>query len=82
MPNLPALIDEARCFQVIRDLRWPRGIRCPHCDSSQVTRQGHDETQPARRRYLCRSSPRRFDDLIGTVFTGHHRPLRVWVPAL
>jgi len=82
MLNLQALIDDARCFQVLRDLRWPQGVRCPHCDSAQITLQGHDETQPARQRYLCRSCSRRFDDLTGTVFAGHHQPLRVWVLCL
>src|SRR3954465_8938924 len=82
MLSIQALIDDARCFQVIRDLRWPQGVRCPPCDPDRITQQGHDETQPARQRYLCRPCSRRFDDLTGTIFAGHHQPLRVWVLCL
>ena len=82
MLNIQSLIDDTRCFQVIRDLRWPEGVRCPHCDAERVTRQGRDETQPQRRRYECPDCGRRFDDLTGTIFAGHHQPLRVWVLCL
>ncbi len=26
--------------------------------------------------------PKRFDDLTGTVFSGHHQPLKVWILCL
>lgn len=80
--NILAIIDDAKCFQVVRDLRWPDGLRCPHCDSSHVIKQGHDPTQPDRRHYACRSCGRRCEDLTGTIFAGHHQPLRVWVLCL
>jgi transposase-like protein len=82
MLNIQALSDDARCFQVIRDLRWPQGVRCPDCDSDPITKQGHDETQAARQRYLCQACSRRFDDLTTTIFAGHHQPLRGWVLCL
>ena len=82
MLTIPALIDDARCFQVLRDLRWPPGVRCPHCDSGAITPQGRDQTQPARQRSHCRAGSRRFDDLTGTICAGHHQPLRVWVLCL
>jgi transposase-like protein len=80
--NLPNLIDDAKCFQTVRDLRWPNGVICPHCDSKEVVKDGKDETQPHRQRYDCRSCSRRFDDLTGTVFAGHHRPLQTWILCL
>jgi transposase-like protein len=80
--NIRALIDDAKCSEMVRDLRWPDGIHCPHCDSAQVTKQGHDDTQPNRQRYECLSCRRRFDDLTGTIFAGHHQPLWVWVLCL
>ncbi len=58
------------------------GVRCPGCDSDAVTRDGHDDTQPARQRYRCKTCARRFDNLTGTVLAGHHQPLRVWAPCL
>ena len=82
MLNIQAIIDDAKCFEVVRSLRWPDGVRCPHCDSGHVIKQGHDQTQPARRHYECRSCRHRFDDLTGTIFAGHHQPLRVWILCL
>jgi transposase-like protein len=80
--NLPNLIDDAKCFQTVRDLRWPDGITCPHCSATQVIKDGKDETQPHRPRYDCRACSRRFDDLTGTIFAGHHQPLQNWILCL
>src|SRR3712207_3454108 len=44
--NLSALIDDARCFALVRQHRWPAGVRCPACDSAAVIRDGRDDTQP------------------------------------
>jgi transposase-like protein len=80
--NLSNLIDEAKCFQTVRQLRWPEGITCPHCSSQQVIKNGKDETQPQRQRYTCSACRRRFDDLTGTIFAGHHQPLQTWILCL
>jgi transposase len=80
--DLLAIVDDAKCYEVVRSLRWPEGVRCPHCDSAHVVKQGRDESQPERRRYECRACGRRFDDLTGTLFAGHHQPLRTWVLVL
>jgi transposase-like protein len=32
--------------------------------------------------YKCHSCSQRFDDLSGTLFAGHHQPLRVWILCL
>ena len=82
MINLPYLIDDAKCFQTVRDLRWPDAIACPHCSSTQVIKDGKDDTQPHRQRYDCRACSRRFDDLTGTIFAGHHQPLQNWILCL
>jgi transposase-like protein len=80
--NLSALIDDAKCFALVRQQRWPEGVRCPACGSGSVVRDGFDETQPHRQRYRCKSCVGRFDDLTGTLLAGHHQPLRVWVLCL
>jgi transposase-like protein len=82
MVNLSGLLDEARCFELVRQHRWADGVRCPDCDSAVVIRNGHDEEQRHRQRYLCKACHGRFDDLTGTVLAGHHQPLRVWVLCL
>src|SRR3954452_16220786 len=82
MLDIQNLIDDRKCFETVRQIRWPDGVTCPHCTSPRVTGQGHDETQPARQRYECLACQRRFDDLTGTIFAGHHRPLRTWILCL
>src|SRR5919205_2341526 len=80
--NLSALIDDAKCFALVRQHRWPDGVRCPTCGSRTVVRDGYDDTQRTRQRYRCKTCAGRFDDLTATVLAGHHQPLRVWVLCL
>lgn len=80
--NLASLIDDEKCFQLIRQHRWPDGVRCPGCASASVIRHGVDDMQKHRQRYRCKSCGARFDDLSGTILAGHHQPLRVWVLCL
>jgi len=75
-------MDDAKCFALVRQHRWPEGVCCPGCDSSSVIRDGCDDTQPHRQHYRCKACAGRFDDLTGTVLAGHHQPLRVWVLCL
>ncbi len=89
--NLSALLDDAKCFALVRQHRWPKGVRCPVCGSGAVTRDGHD-AQPCRQRCRRKACPGRFDDLTGLdaasrhlppgdrcamVLAGHRQPLRV-----
>ena len=80
--NFSGLMDDAKCFALVRQHRWPEGVCCPGCDSSSVIRDGCDDTQPHRQHYRCKACAGRFDDLTGTVLAGHHQPLRVWVLCL
>src|SRR6188508_890950 len=80
--NLSALIDDAKCFALVRQHRWPEGVHCPACGSNTVVRDGFDESQVHRQRYRCKGCTGRFDDLTGTVLAGHHQPLPVWVLCL
>ena len=80
--NLSALLDDAKCYELIRQHRWPDGVRCPSCCGSSVIRHGRDDTQRDRQRYWCKDCGTRFDDLTGTALSGHHQPLRVWILCL
>src|SRR3954454_17503875 len=82
MVNIQDLFDDAKCYQTVRDMRWPDGVTCPHCSSASVIKNGRDDTEQNRQRYQCRACRRRFDDLTNTIFAGHHQPLRVWVLVL
>jgi transposase-like protein len=80
--NLSSLLDDAKCYALVRQQRWPEGVRCPGCGSAAVVRHGRDDTREQRQRYRCKACGARFDDLTGTVLAGHHQPLRVWVLCL
>lgn len=77
--NIQNLIDDARCYEALRDLRWPEKTNCAHCGSDNVIKRGRDDTEPQKQRYECKRCLKRFDDLTNTVFSGHHRPLKTWV---
>ena len=53
MVNIQHLIDDVKCFETVRDLRWPQGVTCPHCGAARITKQGHDTT----RRVTTRPNP-------------------------
>lgn len=80
--NIKTLIDDAQCYDTVRELRWPEGRRCPFCDSKRVIKRGFDEKELARQRYECKDCKKRFDDLTGTIFAGRHQPLKVWILCL
>src|SRR3954465_13137921 len=82
MVNIQALVDDARCFESVRSMRWPDGVRCPGCGSAEVARDGRDDTRPERQRYQCHGCRTRSDDLADTIFAGHRQPLRVRVLCL
>jgi transposase-like protein len=58
--NLSGLLDDARCFAVVRQQRWPEGVCCPSCDSEAVIRDGCDDTQTCRQQYRCKTCSGRF----------------------
>lgn len=43
--NIQNLIDDARCYEVVRDLRWPGKTFCPHCHSDDIIKRGRDDTE-------------------------------------
>lgn len=77
--NIKHLVDDLQCDQTVRELRWPEGIPCPSCASTQVIKRGVDDTEPARQRYECHDGHKRFDDLTHTIVAGHHQSLKVGI---
>lgn len=77
--NIHNLIDDEKCFDAVRELRWANGVRCAHCDSSNIIKRGKNNTREYCQRYECKDCNKRFDDLTNTVFSGHHEPLKVWI---
>ena len=81
-PQSPRLLDAAKCYETMRQLRWGAGICCPACRSAQVIKRGKDATQSHRQRYQCKECGAHFGDWTDTIFAGHHQPLRVWLLCL
>ena len=76
------LLDNAKCYEQIRQLRWPEDVHCPRCSSREIAKRGKHETQPDRQCYWCNNCGRGFDDLTLSVFSGHHQPLKIWMHCL
>ena len=82
MFTIQNLIDDAKCYQQVRQIRWPEGVHCPHCDSTHINKRGFHNKQLYRQRYQCQNCGKQFDDLTLTIFEGHHQPLKTWVLCL
>ena len=77
--HIKNLMAEAQCDDRGREWRWPAGRQGPFCHAKRVIKRGFDENEPARQRDECNVCGKRFDDLTGTIFAGHHQPLKVWM---
>ena len=75
-------MDDQKCFETVRHVRWPTEVKCAHCDSNKVVKRGKDDNQKFRQRYHCNSCNKDFDDLTNTIFSGHHQPLKIWILCL
>lgn len=82
MLKIHELLDEAKCYAAIRQIRWPQGVRCVYCQSARCSKDGYHTNQPLRQRYRCQACERRFDDLSETVLGGHHKSVTIWVLCL
>jgi len=80
--TITRLLNETRCYEEIRKLRWSDKVTCPYCQSTLIVKKGYHTKQKARQRYQCTACAKRFDDLTETVFAGHHQPLTVWILCL
>lgn len=64
--------SEQACLDYIREVRWPKGFRCPNCD--------HDEAYEIRTRALFQCAVCRHQTSVtaGTIFHKTRTPLRHW----
>ena len=76
------LIDEQKCYEEVRKIRWPDGVQCPFCDAKLISKRGFHTHQAHRQRYRCQACGKQFDDLTRTIFEGHHLPLKTWILCL
>ena len=56
--NIHGLIDNGKCYEMVRHLRWKDQVGCPHCHATEVIKNGHDMAnlgQPRTRLYKTHS---------------------------
>jgi transposase-like protein len=74
--NMIDLVNEFRsdtdCRATLEELRWPKGVHCPRCDSTKIS---HMYT---RNQYDCDSCRYQFSVTAGTIFHDSHLPLQKW----
>ncbi len=67
--------DDA-CREYLETLRWPGGVACLECGSTDVTRL------PKRDLYQCASCRHQFSVIVGTIMHDSKLPLRKWMLAI
>lgn len=73
------LLDEAECYQQLRQLRWPDGkVLCPYCGSGRITKSWPYFRELACLRYQCDFCRISFNDKTGTIFEESKLPLSAW----
>jgi transposase-like protein len=67
-------VDVATMF--VASLRWPEGVRCPHCDSVDTP------YVTSRRVWQCKNCRKQFSVKVGSIFEDSPIPLSKWLPAM
>src|SRR5690242_16772699 len=62
--------------QFVASLRWPDGVRCPHCESVDCSYVA------SRRIWQCKNCRKQFSVKVGSIFEDSPIGLDKWLPAL
>jgi hypothetical protein len=65
-------------FQFFKEVRWPNGVRCPHCGSDKVTFLANAKV------WKCKTvhPKQKFSAKVGTIFEDSPIGLEKWLPAM
>lgn len=75
--NLMQEFDTAEeCRTYLQELRWPKGVKCPRCQSEKISRIRH------RNQFDCDSCRYQFSVTAGSIFHDSHLPLPKWFAAV
>lgn len=77
--NILDLIDEGKCYDYLRYRRWAGVVKCVRCQSEEVNKNGKSTHSEHCQQYKCKTCGKCFDDRTGTLFSGNHQMLKVWV---
>ncbi len=62
--------------QFVASLRWPHGVRCPHCENKDCPYVA------SRRIWQCKACRKQFSVKVGSIFEDSPIPLSKWLPAM
>ena len=77
--------DEEQCRDFLASMRWPNGVHCPKCNSTEepyTIQRRASSKNVVRSLYKCRACRRQFSATVGTIFEDSHIPLNKWLAAL
>src|SRR5438105_7216508 len=68
--------DADTCHKFLAGMRWPKGVRCPRCNSKKV-----GDLMKSRRIWNCKGCKKQFSVKVGTIFEDSPLGLDKWLPA-
>src|SRR5437764_15185319 len=68
--------DPDTCFAYMCEVRWPKGVTCPHCEGRNLS------FISTRRLWKCKDCKRQFSVKVGTVMEDSPIGLDKWLPAI
>src|SRR6266436_6257512 len=68
--------DLDKCHEFMVSMRWPNGVRCPHCSSEDI-----GNLVLPRRIWNCKNCRKQFTVKVGTIFEDSPLGLDKWLPA-
>jgi transposase-like protein len=80
--QLHKILDVSLCWDILRSIRWEKGVYCPHCASVEVVKNGKDPIDKDNQHYHCKTCHKYYDDLTNTIFSGSQQPLQHWITVL
>ena len=73
-PKLKLTLTDEQVIKILRQHRWPNGVKCPYCGSTKTRKYGKKPNKPYAQRYLCKTCGRQFSDITGTPFAWTELP--------
>ena len=77
--------DEKAAREYLEQIRWPKGVVCPHCgnaDQAKIWKIEENKEKKIRPGlYQCRPCLKQFTVTVGTIFSDSHIPLSKWLVA-
>ena len=61
--KLKLTLTDKQVVKMLRQHRWPDGVRCIYYGSSRVVKNGRAPNKPNVQRYLCKAYGKQFSDI-------------------